>query len=285
MLRRLTAGFAVAVAVSVAFLVGATTASAHNPTVTAEIVCDPVTGALTILYESTAWAGIGPDPTNDPSRANGNIAITLDGVPVESGSYSAPDYSFSGDIPVPAGAGAGDVIEVGALAVGNWGNGETGGQFAWFDVVVPESCVIDPNRGRFTGGGHQVRVGDVRVTRGLTIHCDLLLSNNLEINWGGDKFHMTEHLETVSCTDSPEIIEDPPPAPLDTLVGKGTGRYNNKDGFTVEFTLQDYGEPGTEDKMAIKIYETANPANVVLNVPLQLLSGGNLQAHYDQPHK
>ena len=29
--------------------------------------------------------------------------------------------------------------------------------------------------GRFTGGGHQLRVGDARVTRGLTIHCDLLL--------------------------------------------------------------------------------------------------------------
>ena len=37
--------------------------------------------------------------------------------------------------------------------------------------------------------------------------------------------------------------------------------------------------------MAIRIYETANPANVVLDVPLQMLTGGNLQAHYDQPHK
>jgi hypothetical protein len=37
--------------------------------------------------------------------------------------------------------------------------------------------------------------------------------------------------------------------------------------------------------MAILINETANPSNVVLDVPPQLLSGGNLQAHYDQPHK
>ena len=130
-----------------------------------------------------------------------------------------------------------------------------------------------------------MRVGDARVTRGLTIHCDLLLSNNLEVNWGGNQFHMTEHLTTVACTDDPAIIQAPPPAPLDTLIGVGTGRYNGDDGYTIEFTLVDYGEPGRSDQAALRIYETANPANVVLDVPLQLLAGGNLQAHYDQPHK
>lgn len=143
----------------------------------------------------------------------------------------------------------------------------------------------DLANGRFTGGGHQVRVGEARVTRGLTIHCDLLLSNNLEVNWGGNQFHTTEHLETVECSDDPLIDQTPPPAPLDTLVGVGTGRYNGTDGYTIEFTLVDYGEPGSSDRAALLIYETANPTNVVLNVPLQLMSGGNLQAHYDQPHK
>ena len=38
------------------------------------------------------------------------------------------------------------------------------------------------------------------------------------------------------------------------------------------------------DKMAIKITNTAN-GDVILDIPLQTLSGGNLQAHYDQPHK
>jgi hypothetical protein len=33
------------------------------------------------------------------------------------------------------------------------------------------------------------------------------------------------------------------------------------------------------------IYETANPANVVLDVPLTVIDGGNVQAHFDQPHK
>ena len=96
---------------------------------------------------------------------------------------------------------------------------------------------------------------------------------------------MTEHLTTVACSDDPAIIQDPPPAPLDTLVGVGTGRYNGVDGYTIEFTLVDYGEPGSSDRAALRIYRTANPAEVVLNVPLQLLSTGNLQAHYDQPPK
>jgi hypothetical protein len=90
---------------------------------------------------------------------------------------------------------------------------------------------------------------------------------------------------TVECSDSPDIIQFPPDAPLDTLIGIGTGRYNGQDGFTIEFTLIDAGEPGREDLAAILIYETADPSNVVLNVPLQNLTGGNLQAHYDQPHK
>ena len=69
------------------------------------------------------------------------------------------------------------------------------------------------------------------------------------------------------------------------LIGVGTGRYNGTDGYTIEFTLVDGGEPGTADQAALRIYNTAAPGNVVLDLPLQLLSGGNLQAHYDQPHR
>jgi hypothetical protein len=98
----------------------------------------------------------------------------------------------------------------------------------------------------------------------------------------GNNFHMTEHLTTVACTDDPNIIQAPPPAPLDTLIGVGTGRFNGVDGFTVEFTLQDWGEPGGLDKMAIRIFQGSN---VVLNIPLSLLANGNLQAHFDQPHR
>jgi hypothetical protein len=284
MYKRLVVAFlAVATAVAAAALIRPSAAGAHWPTITANIACNVETGALTVNYTSTAWPGSGSNPTNDPSRANPLINITLDGAVVTSGAYAAPSYSFSGSFTV-TGKDAGDVIEVAAVAVGTWGDGEPGGSVVgWIDLTVPECGTVD--QGRFTGGGNQVTVGGAKVTRGLTIHCDKLLSNNLEVNWPGHKFHMLEHVTTVECSDDPNIIQAPPPAPLDTLIGVGTGKYDNADGFTIEFKLQDYGEPGTSDKMAIKIYETANPANVVLNVPLQVLSGGNLQAHFDQPHK
>ena len=49
--------------------------------------------------------------------------------------------------------------------------------------------------GRMTGGGGQnVEIGGIYVTRGFTIHCDLVLSNNLEINWPGNKWHIDKPL-------------------------------------------------------------------------------------------
>jgi hypothetical protein len=121
-------------------------------------------------------------------------------------------------------APSGTSAVVGLLADGAWGDGSAGGQSSQVTVTYPTEPCATPGTGRFTGGGFQNRVDSVRVTRGLTIHCDLLLSNNLEINWTGNQF--------------------PPDAPLDTLIGVGTGRYNGQDGFTVQFTLRDYGESG-----------------------------------------
>ena len=255
-------------------LIFADTASAG---LTATAACDPASGLAIISYNARSSRG---------DIANPQIDILFNGVAVDTGAFVAPDYAFSGAKPAPAGAGPGDAVVVSWLAVANWADGAAGGQSKSATVVLPETpCGAQPGLGRFTGGGSQIKVGPVRVTRGLTIHCDLLLSNNLEINWNGNQFHMTEHMTTVACTDDPAIIQAPPAAPLDTLIGVGTGRYNGDDGFTVEFTLVDYGEPGSADQMSILIYETLNPGNVVLNVPLQVLTGGNLQAHYDQPHK
>ena len=79
-------------------------------------------------------------------------------------------------------------------------------------------------------------------------------------------------------------VSAPPAAPIDTLVGIGTGRFNNVDGYTIEFTLSDHGEPGDFDEAAFLIYPDGDPGNPVLDVPLQRLDGGNLQAHADQPH-
>lgn len=283
MKRHLFATLAIGATVTAtATLLSAGVAFAHHPEVTAEAVC--VDGAAVINFTSTAWAGGGADPTNDPSRENPQIDIAFDGAFVVSGAYAAPTYSFSGSAPAPAGKVAGDTVEVTARAVGLWGNAFAGGQVATFTVTIPALGCVDLSTGRFTGGGHQIRIDGVRVTRGLTIHCDLLLSNNLEVNWLGNQFHMTEHLTTVECSDDPAIIQAPPPAPLDTLIGVGTGRYNGTAGYTIEFTLVDAGEPGTSDKAALHIYNTTT-GTVVLDVPLQLMTGGNLQAHYDQPHK
>jgi hypothetical protein len=285
-MKRIVGVVSAALAAAGVLLVAPGVASAHHAKITAEAVCPDGGGAAVVAFTSTAWGGFGADPTNDPSRANAQIDVGVDGVTVASGAYVAPTYSFSGTTPIPAGKVAGDTVVVSATAVANWGNGFAGGQVRSVTITIPDlDCEPDLVNGRFTGGGHQVRIGDARVTRGLTIHCDLLLSNNLEVNWGGNQFHMTEHLTTVECSDDPAIIQDPPPAPLDTLVGVGTGRYNGTDGYTIEFTLVDYGEPGRNDRAALRIYETADPANVVLHVPLQVLTGGNLQAHFDQPHR
>ncbi len=66
------------------------------------------------------------------------------------------------------------------------------------------------------------------------------------------------------------------------MIGLGTGRYNGADGFTISYELIDNGEPGSHDMLSFLIYETANPRNVVLSLSLQLLTKGNLQAHFDQ---
>lgn len=59
---------------------------------------------------------------------------------------------------------------------------------------------------------------------------------------------------------------------MDTIDRIGTGRYNGVDGYTIEFTLVDTGEPGAKnrpDRAALRIYETANPGNVVLPPSVQ----------------
>lgn len=254
---------------------------AHFTQIEASASCED--GILLIQYTTTSWSPAAV------AGENPQIDILFNNVVVDSGDYSfATGNSFSGSALAPLGSGPGDSVTVTALAVATWGDGVAGGQSASTSVTLPAECG-QTGLGRFTGGGHQIRIDGVRVTRGLTIHCDLLLSNNLEVNWGGNRFHMTEHLTTVACTDDPNIIQAPPAAPLDTLIGVGTGRYNGVNGFTINFTLVDAGEPGAKndakDQMRILIFETADPGNVVLDVPLQDLSGGNLQAHFDQPHK
>ena len=141
----------------------------------------------------------------------------------------------------------------------------------------------EPALGRMTGGGGQIVIGNVFVSRGLTLHCDITLSNNLEINWSGNRWHLDKPITSATCIDDPAVNPAPPPAPFDTFVGEATGRLNGVDGYLVQFTFVDGGEPGgRNDRAQIQIF--APDGSLVLNVPMSALTRGNLQAHYDQPH-
>jgi hypothetical protein len=145
-----------------------------------------------------------------------------------------------------------------------------------------EECTL---LGRFTGGGGQeVAVGDVYVTRGFTLHCDVVLSNNLEINWPGNKWHTDKPFPVVQCLDDPAITPNPPSAPVDTYIGEGLGSLNGVPGATAYIVLKDSGEQGGKNDFAQIRITDANGV-VVLEVPLSALTNGNIQAHYDQPHK
>ncbi|MBI3639254.1 MAG: SBBP repeat-containing protein [Thaumarchaeota archaeon] len=143
-----------------------------------------------------------------------------------------------------------------------------------------------PNTGRMTGGGSILtpavtsgsgKNNSMRVTHGFELHCDVSqLPNNLEVNWDkGNKFHL-DSLTTVSCTDDPTIIPNPPDAGFDTYVGTGTGSYNGVSGATAEWTFTDAGEPGKNDFAKIVIKDKNNV--VVLSVS-GYLNSGNQQAH------
>ncbi len=149
------------------------------------------------------------------------------------------------------------------------------------NVAEPPPPPPPSAEGRMTGGGVQI-FNNVRITRGFTIHCDLVLSNNLEINWPGNKWHLDKPLTSANCIDDPNINHGPPAAPFDTFIGEGIGRLNGVNGSLVKFTFVDAGEPGSSDMAKIQIF--APGGALVLDVPLRLLDNGNIQAHYDQPH-
>jgi hypothetical protein len=160
--------------------------------------------------------------------------------------------------------------------------------FKYFDSPLAGVCQAGPNgdcaTGRMTGGGATVTIGDMKITKGFTLHCDITLSNNLEINWPGHKWHLDKPITSAVCIDDPTVNPVPPPAPFDTFIGEAIGQLDGVDGARIKFTLVDAGEPGKGvDKAAFQIWDVNG--NLVLNLPLQPTSTGNVQAHYDQPHK
>ena len=274
--RKLVRPLAVGAGVVLLQLVSASSAFAYFLTIQAAAVCTD--GTPVITYTAGSWG-------THLAASNTAVNILFDGNVVDTQPFVLPTNSFSGSKPAPANAAT---VTVTAIGAGVWGDGFTGtGTPASTVVTIPTNCVEITAFGRFTGGPNGVEVGGTKVTTGLQIHCHPKdPSVNFEINWGGgDNFHLDD-VTAVTCSDSPAITPQPPKAPIDTMVATGFGKYNNVPGYTIQFTLVDSGEPDNKrtDQIAILIYKTGDPSDVKLNVPLQFITGGNLQAHYDQPH-
>lgn len=259
-------------------------AFAHHPNITATASCDSK-GSAVINYVATSWD---QNPA-DPGGSNPEIDIYFNGIKVDMGAFlpnTNPPDQFSNTLPAPASATS---VDVQAVAAQPWLDGwQAGDVSSIVTVSIPSNC--STGTGRFTGGGKQVTVNDatghsVAVTKGFEVDCDLHQpSNNLEVNWQdpaqtAHQFHMTAFTSAVcALTGNPT----PPPAPVNNIIGTGNGRFDGTDGYTIVFQLIDNGEPGKNDMASFKVYETANPAHVVLDVPLTTITGGNVQAHVDQ---
>jgi hypothetical protein len=162
------------------------------------------------------------------------------------------------------------------------GPGIPGALMVFTNTPTPPPPPPPVGEGRMTGGGFSVDAG-FRVTGGFTIHCDITLSNNIEINWQGNKWHLTKPITSAICLDDPNVDHGPPVAPFDTFIGEGLGKLNGVEGSLIRFTFVDGGEPGRSDVATIQIFPPGGGAPVLDFGPLTVRTG-NLQAHYDQPH-
>jgi hypothetical protein len=142
-----------------------------------------------------------------------------------------------------------------------------------------------PEMGRFTGGGVVRLVDDIKITHGFTLHCDELLSNNLEVNHDGEKWHINPKggFDRVSCWDNPAVDPAPPPAPVDNIRAIAMGRWKGESGYKIRIHLEDAGEPGGKGDRAGLVFTDPEGA-VVLRADFDYTETGNIQAHYDQPH-
>ncbi len=147
-------------------------------------------------------------------------------------------------------------------------NPDNGFQIDFINTAIPSAP------GRMTGGGSAFTTNNVRITHGFELRCNLREPNRLEVNWQGNRFHMTS-LTSALCTDNPAFDEGRPVAGFDTFDGTGLGRYNGVDGFGIQFQFVDDGEPGTGDIARIQITDGATVVMTVGNY----LDRGNHQAH------
>ena len=155
-------------------------------------------------------------------------------------------------------------------------------------VAMAPLAALAHQPGRMTGGGSVFTAAGTRVTHGFQIHCIApegaapIEPNNLQVNWKGNRFHLTQ-LTRGECSNSPLIDSGQPPAPFEVYRGAGTGRYNGEPGATADWRFTDAGEPGTSDTAWFVIKDATG--KTVLRVRTQAtaptLDRGNHQAHVD----
>lgn len=163
---------------------------------------------------------------------------------------------------------------------------------------------IDNLNGRMTGGTGQVILdladGSRFISAGFTIHCDILLSNNIELNWKDEdgnarRWHITKPIQTAKCTDNPAVRPGQPLALFDTFEGTAEGSLDGVEGSWLEFVFVDGGEPGKrEDLTFLRVWSGEIGSSTVVeqidgDVDIPGYTGlarirGNIQAHLDQPH-
>ena len=234
-------------------------------------VSEPALTGLTVTLT-------GPVNATTTTDANGNYLFT--GLPA--GTYTVTVATPAGFTASPSNQGGDPAKDSnGSPAIVTLPTGTSVNLTIDFGFVPPAGT------GRMTGGGQQVDVGGyARISRGLTLHCDIALSNNLEVNWNNGStlmnFHITRPLQSARCILDPAYRQPPPAAPFNTFIGVANGTLNGVPGAVARFTFIDAGEPGRKDMAALQI--TAPNGQVVLNIPLSNLDRGNYQAHYDQPH-
>jgi hypothetical protein len=128
----------------------------------------------------------------------------------------------------------------------------------------------------------------VRLNFGFELHCDASKApNNLQINWrplsGGPPyiFHL-ESMGSALCFETP-ADQGMPPAPFDTHVGSGTGRFKVGNSpwqtATISWRFVDAGEPGAgTDELSIVIVAGSTTYTISGRI-----TGGNIQAHSGDP--
>ena len=137
----------------------------------------------------------------------------------------------------------------------------------------PPDCWMTGGGSIFDADGQIEYTG--RTTHGMVLHCDARNPNNLQINWSGNSFHLTQ-LNSAICPDDPNINPLPRYAEFDTFIGMGEGRLNGDTVHLIYFQFTDAGEGGVNDTALITILDP--DGNTVLDIAGNL-TFGNHQAH------